>query len=171
MITMENKKFIAAGIKWTVIDKTEDGFFCIADEVEKNMEFGLHNNNWKNSLIREWCIHLEKKIEREFGVELPFFERNLLSLDGEDDYGTCKDKVSLLTLDEYRKYKKVIPKIKKWWWLITPDSTSSGWSDKWNSVVSPSGSINHYNYDSSNGVRPVCIFPSSIFESDEGCVI
>lgn len=111
---------------------------------------------------------LRKKIESELGTDsLVEFERNLLSLDGQTEYGTCRDYVSLISVDEYRKYRKFLPNRGKWWWTLTPDSTACNNDDTFVRVVSPSGRVNVNNCYDSNGVRPVCIFSSSIFESCE----
>ncbi len=65
-----------------------------------------------------------KKITDELGEDAVIeFDRDLLSLDGQTEYGHCKDRISLLTVDEYRKYRKLLPNMPKWWWLITPWST------------------------------------------------
>ena len=163
----ENNQFELAGTTWTVLDHTEKGVVCIADRVA-TMRFGK-NNDWRESKIREYLnTEFLEKIESEIGTgNVVEFERNLLSLDGLDDYGTCMDKVSLINLDEYRKYRKKIPDTDGWWWMITPDSTPSNEDSSWLTVVSPSGSINgdYFNYDF--GVRPLCIFSSCIFESGE----
>ena len=163
----ENKTFELAGTTWTVLDQTEKGFLCIADSI-CNMQFGK-NNNWKESRIREFLNkEFLKKIENEIGEgTLIEFERNLLSLDGLDEYGACTDKVSLINLDEYRKYRKKIPNTDKWWWMITPDSTPSNDDSEWMAVVSPSGLIYGYDFSCDFGVRPFCIFASCIFESGE----
>ena len=157
--------FEAVGMKWNVLDKLENGYFCIADSIE-DRKFGK-NNNWKESTIRKELEELVEKIEKELGIVLPEFERNLLSLDGQTEYGTCVDKVSLLTVDEYRKYRSKLPNTGDWWWLITPDSTESNDDSVWIAVVSPRGYFNGYCCNYRGGVRPVCIFPSSIFESEE----
>ena len=154
--------FEAVGMKWNVLD---NGYFCIADSIE-DRKFGK-NNNWKESTIRKELEELVEKIEKELGIVLPEFERNLLSLDGQTEYGTCVDKVSLLTVDEYRKYRSKLPNTGDWWWLITPDSTESNDDSVWIAVVSPRGYFNGYCCNYRGGVRPVCIFPSSIFESEE----
>lgn len=98
------------------------------------------------------------------------FDRDLLSMDGQTEYGHCKDKISILTVDEYRKYRKLLPNMPKWWWLITPWSTPVNDYNSTLAVVSPSGFVLNYDYDFSLGVRPVCICSSSIFESgnDDG---
>ena len=152
------------GNKWTVLDQGENGFFCIGDLI-KNSEFG-ETNNWKDSGIRRFLNgEYLKKLENEIGVELVEFERNLLSLDGQREYGTVKDFVSLITFDEYRKYRKLLPNTGKWWWTLTPHSTTCNEDGRFGTVVSPSGDIHNNNGNLNYGVRPVCIFPSSLFES------
>lgn len=86
-------------------------------------------------------------------------------MDGQTEYGHCKDRISLLTVDEYRKYRKLLPNMPKWWWLITPWSTPVNDYSTTIAIVSPSGDVGNYFYINDIGVRPVCIFSSSIFES------
>lgn len=163
----ENNQFELAGTTWTVLDYSEIGVVCIADRI-KSMRFGT-SNDWRESKIREYLNNeFLAKIEEEIGAEnIIEFERDLLSLDGLDDYGTCMDKVSLINVDEYRKYRKKIPNAGFWWWMITPDSTPSNDDDWCSLVVSPSGYVGNYFCDSGCGVRPFCIFSPLIFESGE----
>lgn len=163
----ENNQFTLAGTTWTVLDQTEQGIVCIADRI-CTMSFGK-NNDWRESKIRKYLnTEFLKKIEDEIGEGTVIeFERDLLSLDGLDDYGTCMDKVSLINLDEYRKYRKKIPNTDRWCWMITPDSTPSNDDSSWISVVSPSGVITRNFYCIDYGVRPFCILPFCIFEFEE----
>lgn len=164
------KTIEVAGIKWLVLDKLEKGYFAISEDFYgRDRGFDDNCNDWKSSDLRnELNTDLRKKIENELGVDsLVEFERDLLSLDGQTEYGTCRDYVSLISVDEYRKYRKFLPNRGKWWWTLTPDSTACNNDDTFVAVVSPSGSIYYYNFCSSVGVRPVCIFSSSIFESYE----
>ena len=159
-----------AGMKWKVLDKLEEGYLVIADEFYgKDREFDDNCNDWKSSDLRlELNADLKKKIEDELGEgSLVLFERDLFSLDGQTEYEECKDYVSLITVDEYRKYRKLLPNTDKWWWTLTPCSTSCNDDSRWIAVVSPSGRIYCDNYYCSSGVRPVCIFSSSIFESEK----
>lgn len=156
----------AAGIKWTILDKTETGFFTLASKSVGDYQFGS-DNNWVNSEIRENLKTIQNDIESEIGCELPVFERDLLSLDGQVEYGKCMDKVSLISLDEYRKYRMLIPNAGYYWWTLTPDSTKCNDDSRWIRVVSPSGDFNYCYYHCNYGVRPVCIFPSEIFESGD----
>lgn len=159
-----------AGMKWKVLNKFEEGYLVIADEFYgKDREFDDSCNDWKSSDLRnELNTDLKNKIEDELGKgSLVGFERDLFSLDGQTEYGKCKDYVSLITVDEYRKYRKLLPNTDKWWWTLTPYSTSCNDDSRWLAVVSPSGNVYYYGCYSSCGVRPVCIFSSSIFESEE----
>ena len=162
------KTFELAGARWKIIDITDTGYVCLADSID-DMEFDSKNSDWKTSELRKYLNEeFLKMVEAEIGAgNLVEFERNLLSLDGQTEYGLCTDKVSLLTVDEYRKYRKYIPNANKWWWLITPWSTPCNDYSSLVSVVAPSGLIGNYNCRGSLGVRPFCIFSSSIFESEE----
>ena len=157
-----------AGMEWMILDKTEKGYFAILNGFdEKERTFNSGSNNWILSKLREELnTKFFKKIADELGEDAVIgFDRDLLSLDGQTEYGHCEDKISLLTVDEYRKYRKLLPNMSKWWWLITPWSTPANDYNSTLTVVSPSGSIGCISYYDSNGVRPVCIFSSSIFES------
>lgn len=159
-----------AGMKWLILDKTEKGYFSILNGFEgKTREFDLSSSNWISSDLRnELNTVFLKKITDELGEDaVSEFDRDLISLDGQTEYGTCKDKMSLLTVDEYRKYRKFLPNANKWWWLITPWSTPKNGCSASLSVVSPSGDFGCDVCNNVDGVRPVCIFSSSIFESGE----
>lgn len=164
------KTIEVAGIKWLVLDKLEKGYLVISDEFYgKSREFDTDCNNWDSSDLRqELNTELRRKIEEAVGEGgLLKFTRDLLSMDGQTEYGSCEDYVSLISVDEYRKYRKFLPNRGKWWWTLTPNSTACNNDDTFVRVVSPSGSIINYYCRSSFGVRPVCIFSSSIFESCE----
>ncbi|MBC5688157.1 hypothetical protein H8S37_04315 [Mediterraneibacter sp. NSJ-55] len=133
--------------------------------LEKKWEFGL-TNNWGNSYIRAYFNgEYFKELENKFGTEsIIGHEVDLLSMDGYDDYGTCVDKVSLMTFDQYRKYSKIIGKVDSWWWLATPNQTPSRNDSSYVRFVCSDGGVscNGCGYDG-GGVRPFFILPSSIF--------
>lgn len=161
--------FKLAGLTWTILDITDKGYMCLADRLEDSMEFDSESNNWVGSQLREYLnTEFIEKITNEIGEEnIIAFNRNLLSLDGQDEYENRKDTVSLLTVDDYRKYRRFIPNADYWWWLITPWSTPCNTCKEIVAVVSPSGRICHNFCSCLSGVRPVCIFSSSIFESED----
>lgn len=162
--------FELAGLTWKILDIIAEGYMCLADKLTDKMMFDKNSNDWVKSQLREYLnTEFVEEIANEVGEEnIISFNRNLLSLDGQTEYGECEDKVSLLTVDEYRKYRKLIPNTDDyWWWLISPWSTAcNDWSTSV-AVVSSSGGISRNCCISSGGVRPVCIFSPSIFESKE----
>lgn len=77
-------------------------------------------------------------------------ERDLTSLDGLDDYGTCYDKISLLSTTEYAKYRKIFGlncNYSDWWWTITPFSTPNNGYSNLICTVNTSGAL-----DSTSGI-------------------
>lgn len=161
--------FKIAGLDWKIIDITDKGYSCLCEILEEDMKFDDSSNDWKSSGLREYLNgDFLKKISDEVGEEnIVKFERDLLSLDGQTEYEKCEDSVSLITVDEYRKYRSLIPNEKKWWWLITPWSTPCNDYEYSVAVVASYGCVNDGFYDDDGGVRPFCIFSSSIFESEE----
>ena len=161
--------FEVADTKWKILDITSAGYICLADSIEER-QFDSDSSNWENSGLRGYLNgEFFEKMAAEIGSKniIPF-ERNLLSLDGQTEYGKCEDKVSLLTVDEYRKYRNLIPNTKDyWWWLVSPWSTPCNDYKRAVSVVSSAGYIYYGFCDNYSGVRPVCIFSSSIFESGD----
>jgi hypothetical protein len=161
-------EFELADVNWKILDITDAGYMCIGDSLGDKI-FDNNSNNWNKSSLRTYLNgELYEKISKEIGKgNIVSFKRDLLSLDGHTEYGENDDAVSLLTVDEYRKYRKLIPNTDDWWWLITPWSTHCNDCDIYTTVVSPSGYVgSSYCFDDF-GVRPVCIFSSSIFESEE----
>lgn len=162
-------EFEVASLKWKILDITDKGYVCLADKLEDKKQFDQNCNDWRDSSLRKYLnSEFYEMLAAEIGEEniIPF-ERDLFSLDGQKEYGICEDTVSLITVDEYRKYRKYIPNAQYYWWTCTPDSTKSNGDTTWIRVVSPSGFISCSFCVSRNGVRPVCIFSSSIFESEE----
>lgn len=133
------------------------GYLCLAADVWFNACFDKSNsNNWATSSLR-------KELAAKIGEFIPDenlipFDRDLTTDDGMTDYGTCMDVVSLLTCDEYRKYRKFIPNCGKWHWTITADSLEYSYYVR---DVSSGGSLYSYSaYSGNYGVRPLCVLKS-----------
>ena len=150
-----------------VLEQTENGTRVIAKEFAYcDVKFG-DNSDWKVSPIRK-TLNNEyfKKIAAIIGEKnILTMDRDLTSLDGLDDYGTCTDKVSLLTSAEYAKYHKIIglkSDYPDWWYLITPASTPSNDYDRSVCAVSSSGIFCWGGCICSYSVRPFLTLESSI---------
>lgn len=160
--------FKSNDVEYIVLEQFENGTTGIITKelLKDSMKFDSDNNNWKTSNIR-------RKLNEEYLNELVFGEENivehtvdLLSLDGLNDYGTSKDKISLLTIDQYRKYRKILGEDKdNWWWLSTPNSTPTGYSSDFVQYVNSNGDVDCGWCGGVGGVRPFFILKSSIFVS------
>lgn len=161
--------FTVAGLEWKILDITDKGYLCHAvTHYGNDRVFDNDSSDWRTSILRkELNENLYKAIAEEIGEKnIVPFERDLLSMDGQTEYGTCEDKVSILSFDEYRKYRSFIPNTDKYWWLLTPWSTPCNDYKTSVAVVCPSGLFGRSNSSDDYGVRPVCIFSSLIFESE-----
>lgn len=161
--------FELIGKQWKILDSNENGMLCLCMESLGDKTFDSECNEWSSSNLRDYLnTEIYKKICGEIGEENVIeFERNLMSLDGQTEYGTCKDSVSLISIDEYRKYRNMIPNFDEWWWTLSPYSTKCNEDSSWVAVVLPGGFIISWYFNYSIGVRPVCIFSSTIFESED----
>lgn len=162
--------FEVAGLVWKILEIKEQGYVCLAERLEESMQFDSSSNDWKTSNLRKYLNEdFYKKLADEIGEEnIISFERDLFSLDGQTEYGVCEDKLSLISVDEYRKYRTLIPNTKEYsWWTITPDSTKCNGDEVWVRYVCSSGIISYGSFSNGSGVRPFCIFSSAIFESED----
>ena len=86
-------------------------------------------------------------------------------------YGTVEYRIGLLTLRQYGKYWRLIPKVDTPWWLATPYGTpncsprTSNNNYVW--YVLTDGSGNYFWAGNSYGVRPALYFPSTLWVSTE----
>lgn len=150
-----------------VLEHTDDGTKVISKEFAySDVRFG-ECNDWRKSPIRILLgQEYYKKICDIAGKDniIPM-ERDLTSLDGLDDYGSCTDVVSLLTLTEYAKYHKILGLKSNYpdgWWLITPKSTPSNACSRTVCFVNYQGFSSFSNCGYRAGVRPVLNLESSI---------
>lgn len=150
-----------------VLEQTDNGTRVISKEFAYNdVKFG-DNSNWNVSPIRRMLNNeYFKKIAAIIGEKnILSMDRDLTSLDGLDDYGTCTDKVSLLTSAEYAKYHKILglkSNYPDWWWLITPASTPSNDYSRDVCCVSSGGVLGWNGCGCTYGVRPFLNLESSI---------
>lgn len=150
-----------------VLEQTDNGTRVISKEFAYNdVKFG-DNSNWNVSPIRRMLNNeYFKKIAAIIGEKnILSMDRDLTSLDGLDDYGTCTDKVSLLTSAEYAKYHKILglkSNYPDWWWLITPVSTPSNDYARCVCYVRSDGFLCWCGCGCASGVRPFLNLESSI---------
>ena len=153
--------------EWVVLEQSGDTTAVIHKDCLENLRhFDDNSNNWIASEIRNWLnIEFAKEIEDEIGADnLVEHTPDLSTDDGTLEYkkDNRKDKVSLISCNAYRKYRKFIPKTDKWYWTLT--AYSSEVDTFFVRYVDRGGALG---YDcvhiSFGGVRPFCIFSSKIY--------
>lgn len=160
--------FHKSNVEYIVLEQLPDKQTAVIRRylLENEMEFDSDNNNWKTSSLRERLNNnvdgYLREVEDAFGKDqIVTHTVDLLSLDGLDDYGTSNDKISLLNIDQYRKYRKILGEnMDNWWWLLTPDSTPSGSGSRYVRYVDSFGSVGYYHCGCGIGVRPFFIVQS-----------
>ena len=153
--------------KYKVLEQYGDTTKIISlDLVKENVKFG-EDADYNKSNVKKLCdTEILKDFEEEFGAEnIEEHTTDIITVDGQK-VGSVKCKIRPITFDEAREYTDITPNndLNDWYWTLSPWSTKErGWEAL--SVVSPSGNIYSLNFGNAFGVRPACIFSSSIFES------
>lgn len=163
------KTFKIAGIEFIKFLQEDNKVLAVTRDIQFKSIFGKNNNLSTSDVLKKLESDMLPKIEAAVGAENVLeFETDLFSLDGSRTYGIIKSKVALPIFDFYRNNRKVFDQypVKDYWMLATPDSTSEYGMEDFVLCVSPSGFI-YYNDFNYCGVRPFCIFNSSISVSCE----
>ena len=163
----------AGGIQMEILDIAYPveggglGILCLAKDVLFNMAFDESDcNNWAQSSLRKYLNgEYKEKLIDALGDDgyLLAMQRDLTTDDGLKDYGRCMDYISLISCDEYRKYREHISNKSDWWWTLTAYSVPfSGYSYS-TRFVCGDGSLNRgYAYYGDCGVAPVFLLLHSL---------
>lgn len=167
----DGETFTIAGFEFIKFPSVNGQTPVVMKDIAFRSRFGDNNDLRSSDVMRKMETEILPKIIEAVGREnLCTIHTDLTTLDGLKPYGTMESLVSLPTLDFYRANAEIFGKYKPndWWWLATPESAQPNDSPNWVLCVAPSGVIggNHFRHGG-RGVRPFCIFESSIFESSE----
>ena len=163
---MKDRITVICGYAWNVVNDGNLTYYFM-DGLYGNSEFG-NNNNYANSKVRKMLVNSElaEELKKKFGDNLMPISLDLLSLDGLDDYGKVEgDILAIPTIDLYRKFRKKISKLNNSYWLVTPDSTPSGYGSDDVQYDCSNGNVCCGWYSCVDGVRPFFILKSDIFVS------
>lgn len=158
--------------RFIVLEQKDDSTVVITEGLyREDVKFDDDCTDYKKSSLRELCEgEILNEFSDEFGEEnICTNEAGLVTVDGQEVFGKLLTKVRPLTFDEAREYNDLLVNkdLPDWYWTCTHWSTKErGWEYSV-AVVSPSGCIDYYSYNLSNGVRPFCILKSNIFVSCE----
>lgn len=133
----------------------------------KIVKFG-DSRDYNKSNLKKIMDNAAVEIEKEVGAEnVLAHEISLMSVDMQNEFGSCSCKVRPMTFDEARGFNDLIvnKELPDWWWTLTPWSTKERGYEYSVAVVSPRGYVYYNYYYNFNGVRPFCILKSNIFVS------
>ena len=169
------ERFIVDGEEFVKLDDIAGGAFVLladtlpdycAFESEDADDDRYHNNFIGSNVKRvvdEW-LHRHKTLSNA-AMALPI---DLTSMDGMTDYGMPNVYGRILTVDEYRKYRRFIPLTDKPFWTATPWCTRSSGSGNYSYAYSANtgGSVtSNYAYTANRCARPALALKSSLLVS------
>ena len=155
-------KFKYKGIDFICLDVINGNYLAITAECwcEKrfNEEYKDGCNNWKTSTLRRFLN--EDVLEEHFDAKHLIKQTSNLTADnGDKAYGTCEDYITLLSCEQYRKYRDYVPLFEECMWTLTPWRCDTGYASHVRAVY-PTGAIGGNHAYSSDGLAPVCLFNS-----------
>lgn len=157
------EEFVYNGIRFICLDVIDGNYLAITADClcEKRFNDNYNDgcNNWKTSTLRRFLN--EDVLEEHFDAKHLIKQTSDLTADnGDKAYGTCEDYITLLTCDQYRKYRDYVPLFEECMWTLTPWRCDPGSASDVRYVVS-AGAINVSGADNSYGLAPVCLFNSN----------
>lgn len=165
--------FDYAGQRWIVLEHEPHGrALCLTEKIVEDRAFDDSGcNDWGKSSSRNYLngAFLDNLIEAA-GSGSAFLEAeiDLTADDGLKDYGTTRAVIFLLTVDQYRRNRDVIPNADDWWWLSTAVSTASNGYEHGARGVDSDGALGwNYAYNGNYGLRPACYLDSDLMVSVE----
>lgn len=152
---MIGEHFTYRGIEWICLDIIDGNYLAITAQVWQKLPFDVDcYNDWKESSLRKTLNKefLSKLVKKHLVIQ----STDLIADNGDKAYGTSEDYVTILSCDQYRKYRDLVPCYIEWMWTLTPGNCIGG------SIivryVNPAGDVNNDGACNSFGVAPVVLF-------------
>lgn len=170
--------FKALGKEFVKLDADEHGCLVLAKDIWTKMPFRdgddpeCPNDLRRSDVMKYLSDRFTEFVQRGTPLDtfIPF-KIDLQDTTGQTEYGTVEYRIGLLTLRQYGKYWRLIPKVDTPWWLATPYGTPNCSPRPRNCVsvwyVGSDGSGGDWSYGSTYGVRPALYFPSTLWVSTE----
>ena len=163
--------FRYAGWEWVVLEHDPSGrTLCLTKGIVESRAFDDDNcNNFATASSNKYLngAFLDNLIESAPSPHaFRTTELDLTADDGLKDYGTCTVTIFLLTVDQYRRNRDIIPNADDWWWLSTAYSTAANGYEHSARLVGSDGALNWvYAYSGYGGLRPACYLDSELLIS------
>lgn len=170
--------FKALGKEFVKLDADEYGCLVLAKDIWTKMPFRdgddpeCPNDLRRSDVMKYLSDRFTEFVQRGTPLDtfIPF-KIDLQDTTGQTEYGTVEYRIGLLTLRQYGKYWRLIPKVDTPWWLATPYGTPNCSPNAYSSnrvwYVGSDGSYVYWSYNYTFGVRPALYFPSTLWVSTE----
>ena len=150
--------FFYNGIEFICLDIINGDYLAMTAKPWQELPFDTNGtNNWKNSSLRR--VLNNDFLELLGRKHLVKQTSDLIADNGDKAYGTSEDYVTILSCDQYRKYRDIVPLFKEWMWTLTPWSCNPSYSHVVRHVY-PTGGVGYIGASSGGGVAPACLFSS-----------
>lgn len=148
----DGEKIRFGEVNWRILAHDGDKALLIKDKTVGNAPFQINGGeaDWESSSIRAWLNNTYINELFSFDLEKEAIIDTAVLSSGNSVYGTkggkdTKDKLFLLSEEEFIKYADILPKTRNLWWLRTPGNSPSTMS-----FVSTDKTIMSYGYDTGN---------------------
>ena len=162
--------FKALGKKFVKLDADEHGCLMLAKDIWTKMPFCDGDdpecpNDLRRSDVMKYlgnCLAEFTEKGTPLDTFIPF-KIDLQDTTGQTEYGTVEYRIGLLTLRQYGKYWRLIPKVDTPWWLATPYGTPNcsprTYSGSYVWYVYTDGSSTSAGTTTPMVFAPLCTFP------------
>lgn len=150
--------FIYNGIEFICLDIIGGNYLAMTAKPYAEIPFDTDGkNDWRKSSLR-------RVLNNDF---LDLLDRrhlikqtsDLIADNGDKAYGTSEDYVTILSCDQYRKYREIVPLFEEWMWTLTPWSCNPSYSHCVRHVHA-TGYVSDPSAPNGSGVAPACLFSS-----------
>lgn len=153
--------------EYIVLEHDDNKTSVITKEFVTKMGFG-NSYDYKKSEIRKYVTEtFYAELCNVVGKENIYSHKvNLMCDDGSNKNDYVEDFVSILTTEEYRRYRELIPAYGDWWWTASAVTVLDENYSRIVCYVDSNGTVCWTDCGYARGVRPFCILNSSIPLSD-----
>lgn len=152
--------------EYIVLGHAEETTAVITKDFVKKMEFS-QSGDYLTSDVRRYCNgEFYNELVAVVGAEnIVKHTVKLVADDGIEKGKTCCDNVSIITTENYRRYREFLKAYGDWWWTATRVTYDDENYARYVCGVNSSGCLRWYDCDCCLGVRPFCILNSSVLTS------
>lgn len=161
-------RFEYGELEWIALEETDGGVLavtaeCLTDGDLDEFPFDENNkNDWRKSSLRKY-------LNGEFlqAIDADNLIKQTLDLtadDGMREYGTSEDYVGILSCEQYRKYRDILPDYGYWWWTLTPWTCLASYAS-FVRGVNTSGAVSNYYAGNAYGAAPTLIIKSEVYNA------